>query len=125
MEEDDIVVIDRADCDMKKIDENSVYAVRKDDLYYEKHLHYEEKNKTLQLISASPHFINNHGFEYIHLKEIEENPITGKVVFSVRRVNQAKADPPLFDSLILFLISCITSTTVTLWDGKILSHSCL
>ena len=84
-EEDDIVVIDRADCDMKKIYENSVYAVRKDDLYYIKHLHYEEKSKTLQLISASPHFTTKHGFEYINLQEVEENPIIGKVVFSFRK----------------------------------------
>ncbi len=85
LEEDDIVVIDRADCDMKKLHENGIYAVRKDDLYYIKHLHYEEKSKTLQLISANIHFTREHGFEYINLKEIEENPIIGKVVFSLRK----------------------------------------
>ena len=46
---------------------------------------YEEKSKTLQFISASPHFTKKHGFEYIHLKEIEENSIIGKVVFNLRK----------------------------------------
>ncbi len=87
LEEGDIVVIDRADCDLKKMHENSIYAVRKDDLYYIKHLHFEEKSKTLQLISASTHFVKKHGFEYINLKEIEENPIIGKVVFSLKKWN--------------------------------------
>lgn len=43
LEEDDIVVIDRGDCDLKKIHENSIYALRKDDLYYIKDLLYEEE----------------------------------------------------------------------------------
>lgn len=85
LEECDIVVIDRAECDLKKIHENSIYAVRKDDLYYIKHLHYEEKIKALQLISASIHFTKKHGFEYINLKEVDNNPIVGKVVFSLKK----------------------------------------
>lgn len=85
IEDDDIVLIDRVKNDLKNIQENSIYAVRKDDLYYVKHLHYEEKEKKLQLISASPYFIREHGFEYINLKEIENNPIIGKVIFSFRK----------------------------------------
>ncbi len=85
LEENDIVVIDRSHYDLKSIQENSIYAVRKDDLYYVKHLHYEEKEKKLLLISASFHFVREYGFEYINLKEIEYNPIIGKVVFSFRK----------------------------------------
>ena len=70
---------------MKKIHENGVYAIRKDDLYYIKHLHCEEKSKTLQLISASPHFTRKHGFEYINLKEVKDNPIVGRVAFSLKK----------------------------------------
>ncbi|MBM2834261.1 MAG: hypothetical protein HW406_1422 [Candidatus Brocadiaceae bacterium] len=44
-----------------------------------------KSGKILQLISASPHFVREHGFEYINLKEVEDNPIVGKVVFSFRK----------------------------------------
>ena len=40
--------------------------------------------KILQLISASAHFVGEHGFEYINLKEVEDKPIIGRVVFSFR-----------------------------------------
>jgi len=43
------------------------------------------RGKILQPISASAHFVREHGFEYISLKEVEDNPIIGKVVFSFRR----------------------------------------
>lgn len=85
LEDSDVVFINRAHYDLKSIQENSIYAVRKDNLYYIKHLHYEEKSKTLQLISDSLHFVREYGFEYINLKEIEYNPIIGKVVFSFRK----------------------------------------
>ena len=50
-----------------------------------KDLNFEEKGKILQLISASTHFVREHGFEYINLKEVEANPIVSKVVFSFRK----------------------------------------
>jgi hypothetical protein len=53
-----------------------------------KDLNFEEKGKILQLISASPHFVREHDFEYINLKEIEDNPIIGKVVFIFRKWKQ-------------------------------------
>ena len=40
--------------------------------------------KALHLISASPYFTRKHGFEYINLREVEDNPIVGKVVFSLK-----------------------------------------
>jgi len=43
------------------------------------------RGKILQHISASLHFVERHGFEYINLKEVEGNPIIGKVVFSFRK----------------------------------------
>ncbi|MBM4065773.1 MAG: hypothetical protein FJ266_09055 [Planctomycetes bacterium] len=43
------------------------------------------RGKILQLISTSPHFGREHGFEYINLKEAEDNPIIGNVVFSFRK----------------------------------------
>jgi hypothetical protein len=43
------------------------------------------RGKILQLISASPYFVREHGFEYISLKELEDNPIIGKVVFGFRK----------------------------------------
>jgi len=39
------------------------------------------RGKILQLISASHHFVREYGFEYINLKEVEDNPIIVKVVF--------------------------------------------
>lgn len=69
----------------KTVTKNREYTLQKDSLYYVKHLYYEEKEKKLHLISASPYFTRKHGFEYINLKEIEYNPIIGKVVFSFKR----------------------------------------
>lgn len=85
LEEGEIVIIDRSNCDLMHVREKNIYVVQKDSLYYVKHLYYEEKEKKLHLISASPYFTRKHGFEYINLKEIEYNPIIGKVVFSFKR----------------------------------------
>jgi hypothetical protein len=43
------------------------------------------RGRILQLISASPHFGREHGFESLNLKELEDNPIIGNVVFSFRK----------------------------------------
>ena len=39
------------------------------------------RGKILQLISASNHFVRKHDFEHINLKEVEDNPIIGRVVY--------------------------------------------
>jgi len=35
------------------------------------------RGKIPQIISTSPHFVRKHGFEYINLKDEEDNPIIG------------------------------------------------
>jgi len=44
-----------------------------------------KSGRILQLISASPHLVKEHGFEYDNLKEVEDKPIIGRVVFSFRK----------------------------------------
>jgi len=44
-----------------------------------------KSGEILPLISASPHFVRERSFECINLKEVEGNPIIGKVVFSFRK----------------------------------------
>jgi len=40
----------------------------------------------LQLISTNPHFVREHGFEYINLKEIEDKKTTIKTnLYSLKR----------------------------------------
>lgn len=86
LEDGEIVVIDRAERDMDRLGERSVYAVKKDhENGVVKHLKLIPKDNILELISANAQWVRKHGFEYIKLDEVEENPIIGKVVFSFRR----------------------------------------
>lgn len=80
----DIVVIDRADNDMTRVSRDGLYAVMgEDDHIYVKRL--VRKGHILQLVSANPVHGARHGAELIDLGRIKENPILGKVVYSIRR----------------------------------------
>ena len=72
LEEGEIVIIDRSTCDLMHVREKNIYVVQKDSLYYVKHLYYEDKEKKLHLISASPYFTRKHGLEYINLKKLKK-----------------------------------------------------
>lgn len=86
LEDGEIVVIDRAERDLARLGERSAYAVRKDhENAVVKHLKLIHKDNILELISANAQWVRKHGFEYLKMDEVEENPIIGKVVFSFRR----------------------------------------
>lgn len=85
VQEGEIVVVDRTECDPEKIRSRSIYAVRVDSENYVKHLLYKKKENVLQLISANPQFVREHGIESIDLNTLDDSPIIGKVVFSFRR----------------------------------------
>lgn len=74
LEEGEIVIIDRPDCDLKHLQKKNIYVVQKDSLYYVKHLH----------LSVPVLILGGNTVLSLSILK-EDNPIIGKVVFSFRK----------------------------------------
>ncbi len=81
----ELVIIDRVRCKIEDITSKGIFAVNAGWGTVVKHLKYDKKTNTLQLISANPEWLRIHGVEVISLDACETNPIVGKVVFSLKK----------------------------------------